>query len=151
MIPRLAYCHALNRNFPLFSRTCRISHTFYPAKSPVPSLRTPSPFASRTHVSGFHHSSRISDVSAKDLSAKGHHRPAHTAVGHDPAPRPVGIDVIPSDYASLDGVSPEESLKRPESCQSTGTLDTNSKCSTPAYSEVKYPHNRSLAPLTASL
>ena len=145
MIPRLAECHALNLKFPLFLRTSR---TFYPAKSSVASLRTLGPFDSRILVSGFHHNFRISDASAKDLYAKGHHHLAHTVVEHNPAPRTLGIDGIPSDHASLDGVSPGESLKRPESCQSTGTNNPN--CGTAAYSEVKYSHKRSLTPLTAS-
>ena len=149
MIPRLAECHALNLKFPLFFRTSRISRTVYPAKSLVASLRTLGPFASRILVSGFHHSSQISDASGKDLCAKGHHGPAHTAVGYKPAPLPLGIDGFPSDHASLDGVSPRESLKRPGSCQSTGP--TNPNCGTAAYSEVKGPLNRSLASLTASL
>ena len=134
MIPRLADCRALNINFLLFSSTSR---TFYSAQSTVTSLRAPSPFE-RVHVSGFHHSSRISNASAKDV--QGLHRPARTAVGHKPAPQPLGVDGVPSDYATLEGVPPGESLKRAESCQSRSTPDTNPHCGAAAYSEVGDPH-----------
>ena len=135
MIPRLADCRALNLNFLLFSSTSR---TVYSAQSAGTSLRAPSPFE-RVHISGFHHSSRISNASAKDV--QGLHRPAHTAVGHKSAPQPLGVDGIPYDYASLDGVPPGESLKRAESCQSTSTLDTNPNCDEAAYSEVGDTHD----------
>jgi len=142
MIPRLADCRGLNINFLLFYPTCR---TFYPAQTAVASLRAPSPFDSRLHGSGLHHNSRISDASAKGVCGKqGHHRRAHTAVGHESALQPLGVDEVLSDYASLDGVPPGESLQRAESCQNTGTLDTNPNCGLAAYSEVVVPHNRSL-------
>ena len=137
MIPQLAECRALNLRSPLFSRT---SWTVYSVQSAVASLRALDPFASYIQVSDLHHSSRVSDASAKDSRAKQvHTRPAQTAVGYRPAPQPSGVDDIPSDYARLDGVPPEEGLKRAESCQHAGTLDAHSKYGAAAYSEVRYP------------
>jgi len=72
------------------------------------------------------------------------HRRAHTAVGHESALQPLGVNGVPSDYAILDGVPPGESLQRADSCQITGTLDTNPSCGAAAYSEVGVRHNRSL-------
>jgi hypothetical protein len=72
---------------------------------------------------------------------QGRQRPAHIAIGHKSAPQPLEMYGIPSDCASLDGVPPGESLKSAESCQGTGTLDTNPSCDAAAYSEVGGPHN----------
>lgn len=135
MISQLAECRVLSLNSLRFSRTYP---TVCSAQSAVASLRAPSPFASRIHVSGLHHNSRISDASARNPGATYQQpRPAQAAARHRLAPQTIWIDDITSDCASLDRVSPEESLKRAESWHSASTLDTNPNCGTAAYPEVE--------------
>jgi len=149
MISQLAEYLALNLKSLPYSR---ISRTGYSAQSPAVSLRAPTLFASHVQVSGFHHSSWISDTSTKGPREKQrHYQAAHIAARHKPALRPLGPDEIPTDDPSLDGVPPEEGLKHTTSCQSASTLDTNPNCNTAAYSEVGNSHSLSLAPLTTTI
>jgi hypothetical protein len=148
MISQLAECRAWNLNSPLFSR---ISRRVFSAQPAVASLRASGPFSSNIQISGLHHSSQISNASAKDSRAgHGFHRPVHIAVRHKPATQSLEIDDIPSDYTNLDGVLPEESLEQAGAYQSSGTL-TDPSCGTAAYLEVGKSYNPFFAPLTASL